>query len=89
MSQELQSFLWGHPASWVGFVIAAIRHLRFRKRSIKNLIELMRTYKKHLSKMRGEFPAPRAGFEPATYRLTADRSTIELPGIDSCGKIIN
>ena len=23
--------------------------------------------------------APRAGFEPATYRLTADCSTIELP----------
>jgi|CZCB01.1.fsa_nt_gi hypothetical protein len=23
--------------------------------------------------------APRAGFEPATYRLTAGRSTVELP----------
>lgn len=33
--------------------------------------------------------APRAGFEPATYRLTADRSTIELPGNNYCGKIIN
>jgi hypothetical protein len=25
--------------------------------------------------------APRAGLEPATFRLTAERSTIELPGI--------
>jgi hypothetical protein len=24
--------------------------------------------------------APRAGLEPATFRLTAERSTIELPG---------
>ncbi len=24
--------------------------------------------------------APRQGFEPRTYRLTADRSTVELPG---------
>ena len=35
------------------------------------------------------FSAPRAGFEPATYRLTADCSTIELPGKFYFGKIIN
>jgi hypothetical protein len=28
----------------------------------------------------GEFLAPRAGLEPATKRLTAAHSTIELPG---------
>jgi hypothetical protein len=27
--------------------------------------------------------APRAGLEPTTYRLTADRSTAELPGNDN------
>jgi hypothetical protein len=40
--------------------------------------------KKGVSFMRNAFAnlkqkAPRAGFEPATYRLTAGRSAVELP----------
>ena len=33
---------------------------------------LVKSHKLHL--------APRVGFEPTTFRLTAERSTIELPG---------
>ena len=34
------------------------------------------------AKGRDLYKAPRAGFEPATNRLTVDRSTAELPRIE-------
>jgi hypothetical protein len=44
---------------------------------------IVRRKKKGVSNMRNASAnlkkAPRAGFEPATYRLTAGRSAVELP----------
>ena len=40
-----------------------------------------------VSPLIGEEPqrvAPRVGFEPTTFRLTAERSTIELPRKNRC-----
>ena len=41
--------------------------------------EIGRGKRKEAAWVSGLFVAPRAGFEPATTRLTAERSTVELP----------
>ena len=51
---------------------------------IREKIVLLRAKKSHhLEGDDIDFETPRAGFEPATNRLTVDRSTAELPRIET------